>query len=254
MATPEYDPEKEYQYYTEQIDQIDNTPIDTGAVYNEWKASKKPIVDIIMRNYKKPEPQLTERQAEQAKFSSALTDTLTTVGEMFAHGQGARVRNRTTPTNTKQTNARIKAIQDKQDADMLQWQSAMGNAEMQDFNQHLSTAMQQRGEKRNYYLRKAEQTARAIQARSKAEAEARKAAQDQANFETEHAETVRKNKAGEAIDWANLNKKDKKATVPVFIDNKQYNFPAEFLGFLLKIEIFGVRPCKTSVKNEVFFI
>lgn len=230
-----YDPENEYQAYTEKIDQIDQTPIDATAVYNDWQKTKKPIVDIIMRNYKKPEPQLSPEQVQRAKYSSAITDTLSSLGEMFAHGKGARVRNRTTPTNTQYTNARLQTLQDKQDQDMLRWQSMMGNAEMQDFTQYQQQARESRGEKRQYYLRKAEQTARAIQAKAKLEADARKAEQEQANFDKKFKEDVRSNKAREAIDWARINsdKKETKKTVPIFINGKQHNLPEELIETII---------------------
>jgi len=230
-----YDPENEYQAYTEKIDQIDQTPIDNVAAYDEWQKTKKPIVDIIMRNYKKPEPQLSPEQIQRAKYSSAITDTLSSIGEMFAHGQGARVRNRTTPTNTQYTNTRLQALQDKQDQDMLRWQSMMGNAEMQDFTQYQQQARESRGEKRQYYLRKAEQSARAIQAKIKSEADSKKEAEKKRQFDLKYGEDVRSNKAGEAINWAQLNKdkKTEKKTIPVFFNGKEHSLPVEYMDVVV---------------------
>lgn len=251
-----YDPENEYQAYTEKIDQIDQTPIDATAVYNDWQKTKKPIVDIIMRNYKKPEPQLSPEQVQRAKYSSAISDTLSSLGEMFAHGKGARVRNRTTPTNTQYTNARLQTLQDKQDQDMLRWQSMMGNAEMQDFTQYQQQARESRGEKRQYYLRKAEMARRAIDAKIKAENEAKKAEQEQANFDKKFKEDVRSNKAGEAIDWARINsgKEETKKTIPIFLNGKEHAMPSEYIDKVVSIAIkrgiAGTVPRKDGNGNE----
>ena len=180
METPNIDPEEKVspidQYnqqandykqqatdYRNQSTAIDNQMqqlpnFDYNNFYNEWKTGKKPIVDILTSNYKKPEQEITPEQAKKARFGAALTDSLSSIAEIVANGKGSLVRNRgNEPTSTQTTNARLQALKDKYDNEMLNYNAAKGNGEMQDFNQQLQSAMNARGQQRQYLLYKSKE-------------------------------------------------------------------------------------------------
>jgi len=126
-------------------------PFNQDKFYEEWQSGKKPLVDAIMSNYTKPVPTLTP---EKAKFGSALTDTFSSLAEMFAHGQGARIRNREGASNQQTTNAKLQAYQDKYDQEMQRYGGMKANAELMDFNKKLELDRMNSQEKRQYYLNK----------------------------------------------------------------------------------------------------
>jgi hypothetical protein len=149
--------------YREQLTAIDNQmqqmpDFDYNNFYNEWKTGKKPLVDILTSNYRKPEKEIDPEQAKKAKFGAALTDSLSSIAEIVANGKGSLVRNRgNEPTSTQTTNERLQKLQDKYDNEMLNYNAAKGNGEMQDFNQQLQSAMNARGQKRQYLLYKSKE-------------------------------------------------------------------------------------------------
>jgi len=199
-----------------------NDPFDYKKFSEEWKAGKKPVVDLIMSNYKKPEPTIDPEQEKRIKYAAAMTDTVNSLAEMFAHGQGARIRNDQGPSNTQTTNARLQAIRDKYNNDILHYQSVKGNAEMQDFNQQLQAAMQNRGEKRTYYIRKSEQEA-------KDKLQAKKDAESKRQFDVRQNETSRHNNAMENKESGTGTKNDPNRTIPIYVNNKQKQFPAKLM-------------------------
>lgn len=139
-----------------QMQQLPN--FDYNNFYNEWKTGNKPIVDILTRNYKKPEQEITPEQSQKAKFGAALTDSLSSIAEIVANGKGSLVRNRgNEPTSTQTTNARLQALKDKYDNEMLNYNAAKGNGEMQDFKDQLQSAMNARGQQRQYLLYKSKE-------------------------------------------------------------------------------------------------
>lgn len=181
-------------------------------IMQEWQASKKPVYDIIMSRYPKPEKQIDPETERKAKFAAQLSDGLTSIGEMFAHGTGARVKSRAgQPTSTGTTNASLKAAADKYEQSMDRYLTADSNAKLQDLNMYMSQAQQERGEKRKMYLYQKEQEAKA--------AAAALAARKQ-------KETERHNRAMENKPTGADKDKEPK-TLPVFIGNKQYDFPAD---------------------------
>jgi hypothetical protein len=144
--------------YEQQLEQSMNEPFDYTKAMSDYNTGQKPILDAIMSNYKKPEQPIDPEQAQKAKFGAAMTDTLGSLAEMVAQGNGARIRNRTTPTSTQTTNARLKEIQDKYEKDLTQYQAVNGNAQMQDLNMFLANRREANGLKRQYltYLAKKE--------------------------------------------------------------------------------------------------
>ncbi|NDV46105.1 hypothetical protein D0T49_03495 [Paludibacter sp. 221] len=151
--------EEKKQSYNQYEQQIEEMPaFNYNQFVSDWKEGGKPIVEAIMSNYSKPEPQITPEQEKRAKFASALTDSFSSLAEMFAHGQGAHIRNREGNTSSQTTNARLDAIRDKYNNDLTRYQTMRGNAEMQDFNQMLKAAMDARGEKRQWLMYKDRQT------------------------------------------------------------------------------------------------
>lgn len=160
----------------EQITDQQPEAFDREKFYDEWKSGKKPLVDAIMSNYTKPKPQLTPEEQQKAKFGSALTDTFSSMAEMFAHGKGAMIRNREGASNQQTTNAKLQAYQDKYDQEMQHYNGTKANAELQDFNHKLEIDRLNSSEKRQYYINKQKQE-------EKAAALARQLANDKSNSE-----------------------------------------------------------------------
>lgn len=145
------------EIYDQQLLQDD--PFDYNKAMNEYKGGRKPLLDAIMSNYKKPEKQINPEQEKKAKFGAALSDTFGSLAQMFAHGQGARVQRNQGASSTEKTNARLQAIRDKYEQDLTQYQTIKGNAAVQDLNMHLANAKEASGKKRQYLLYRAKQAA-----------------------------------------------------------------------------------------------
>lgn len=145
------------EIYDQQLLQDD--PFDYNKAMDEYKGGRKPLLDAIMSNYKKPEKQINPEQEKKAKFGSALSDTFGSLAQMFAHGQGARVQRNQGASSTEKTNARLQAIRDKYEQDLTQYQTIKGNAAVQDLNMHLANAKEASGKKRQYLLYRAKQAA-----------------------------------------------------------------------------------------------
>ena len=145
------------EIYDQQLLQDD--PFDYNKAMDEYKGGRKPLLDAIMSNYKKPEKQINPEQEKKAKYGAALSDTFGSLAQMFAHGQGARVQRKQGASSTEKTNARLQAIRDKYEQDLTQYQTIKGNAAVQDLNMHLSTAKEASGKKRQYLLYRAKQAA-----------------------------------------------------------------------------------------------
>lgn len=165
VITTPYDDEMKKR--TEEITRlesiIENDPQpNRQAMYDELKnRGGGPVLDIFSRYFPAPEKQITPEQAKKAKFAAGLTDSFASLAEMFAHGQGARIRNREGKGSIGTTNDRLQSIQDKYDKDMLQWNAVRYDAERQDMKDMLSDANERRGELRqhNYYKIKREEDA-----------------------------------------------------------------------------------------------
>jgi len=127
--------------YKSQADAIQNQlstlpGFDSKKAWQDYQTGGKPMLEAIMSNYQKPVPTLTPEQEQKAKYGSALTDTMSTLAEMFASGQGAMVRNRANdPTSTQTTNARLQALQDKYKNDLMQYNHINSNVQLQDWGQ-----------------------------------------------------------------------------------------------------------------------
>ena len=83
MATTQTTIQQEDEYIPE---------FDYQKAIEDYKTGQKPILDAIMSNYKKPEQQIDPEQEKKAKFGAALTDTFSSMAEMFQHGQGVQGR------------------------------------------------------------------------------------------------------------------------------------------------------------------
>lgn len=145
------------EIYDQQLLQDD--PFDYNKAMDEYKGGRKPLLDAIMSNYKKPEKQINPEQEKKAKYGAALSDTFGSLAQMFAHGQGARVQRNQGANSTEKTNARLQAIRDKYEQDLTQYQTIKGNAAVQDLNMHLANAKEASGKKRQYLLYRAKQAA-----------------------------------------------------------------------------------------------
>lgn len=170
-----------YEYTAEYWEnQLQHSPYpDRRAMYEDLKnRGGGPVMDIFTKYFPKPEKQITPEQARKAKFAAALTDSFAGLAEMFAHGNGARVRNRDGKSSVKTTNQRLQEIQDKYDKDLLQWNAQRYGAETKDFTDLMADEMAKRGEKRSYIYYKANQAraaeAAALKRKQDLEDEARK--------------------------------------------------------------------------------
>ncbi len=194
---------------------------DYQQAMDDYKTGQKPILDAIMKNYRKPELPIDPEQEKKAKFGAALSDTFSSLAQMFQHGQGGIVQKREMPSATQTTNARLQAIKDKYDRDMIQYGAVKSNAELQDLNMFLNNARESAGKKREYRLYK-----------EKAAIEADKEAERKRQFDVKQQETERHNKVMENKPTGGSSKHDKEnnqKTVPVFVNNKQHQFPANLI-------------------------
>ena len=157
------------EIYDQQL--LKDDPFDYNKAMDEYKGGRKPLLDAIMSNYKKPEKQINPEQEKKAKYGAALSDTFGSLAQMFAHGQGARVQRNQGANSTEKTNARLQAIRDKYEQDLTQYQTIKGNAAVQDLNMHLSTAKEASGKKRQYLLYRAKQAAEEDKATQKRQQE-----------------------------------------------------------------------------------
>lgn len=154
--------ESNYQQYIKALEE--DEPFNYSKFQQEWKQGDKPILNAIMSNYTKPEQKVSPQDEKRAKFSASITDAVSSIAQMFAHGKGAMIqRNASNASSTNTTNARLKQIQDKYENDLLRYQSVKGNAEMQDFNQQMKSSMDAKGQKRQILLYKAQQEAKAME-------------------------------------------------------------------------------------------
>lgn len=225
--------------YEQQYEQSVNDPFDYARAMEEYKVGKKPLLDAIMSNYKKPEPQITPEQEKRAKFGAALTDTFGSLAEMFAHGQGALVRNRETPSNTETTNARLQAIKDKYENDMLQYGATKSNAELQDLNMYLADRKAARKEGLDYAAYKAKKEYDAAQAEADRKLKEQLAKEAAEQKDKEFKEGQRQFDKKLALDTYNAtkDKNKEKKTVPVFLNNKQEDLPIEYVDKVVGIAI-----------------
>lgn len=222
---------------------------DYAKAMDEYKVGQKPILDAIMSNYKKPEPEIDPEQARKAKFGAALTDTFGSLAEMFAHGQGALVSKRDGASSTQTTNAKLQALKDKYDKDMLQYGAVKSNAELQDLNMYLSSARDEAGKKRQYALYK-----------SKAAEEAEKEAERVRQFDVKAKEAARHNKAMENKPTGSQRTTAGSKTLPVYVNNRQHDFPVDLVdevvaravkdGVAGKVKV-GDDPMKKAIMEEV---
>ena len=207
------------EIYDQQLLQDD--PFDYNKAMDEYKGGRKPLLDAIMSNYKKPEKQINPEQEKKAKYGAALSDTFGSLAQMFAHGQGARVQRNQGASSTEKTNARLQAIRDKYEQDLTQYQTIKGNAAVQDLNMHLANAKEASGKKRQYLLYRAE----AAQEAEKERIRLAERAEDRETRAKQHADDI-------ALGYARLNKDEKDKTpktLPVFVNNKQHEFPADLM-------------------------
>jgi len=173
-------------------------PFNYNQFVEDWKANpNSPVLDIVSRHYRKPEPTLTPEQQQKARFGAALSDSLASIAEMVAHGRGAYIRDREPNRSQQTTNDRLQQIQDRYLNESLRYNTALKDAETQDFNNFLRAELQGRGERRED-LRWNQQRADREQQRDDrlAEQERQQAHRDQQqdNWERNFAETQRRNR------------------------------------------------------------
>lgn len=173
--------EPSYEDYLRQYEQM--PAFDYNAFRNNWEAGKKPMMDALMSAYTKPIPRLTPEQEKRARNAAAISDAFTSLAEIFAHSQGANIRNRSTQSAQRTTNDRLRQIQDKYEQDLLRYNTMRRNAEMQDFQQQLKAAMEADNQKRKNILLRAEYA-------KQLEDYARKAAADEAKYQRDRQDKL----------------------------------------------------------------
>ena len=169
---------------------------------------------------------------------------------MFAHGQGARVQRNQGASSTEKTNARLQAIRDKYEQDLTQYQTIKGNAAVQDLNMYFANRRKAKDDKLNYaeYLAK--------QAQDKADRET-KAAIDARDFKFKEERAKKEDEYNDRrlkIAASKEEKEDKPKTVPVFVNNKQHQFPTnlveEVVARAIKDGVAGNTIMKYQTKQE----
>jgi hypothetical protein len=198
---------KQAEAYDQQVATL--PAFDHEKFYEDWQSGKKPIVEALMSNYKKPEQQITPEQAEKAKIGAALTDSLSSLAEIVASGRGAHIRNRgNDPTSTQTTNQRLEQLKNKYDQEMLNYNNTKGNAEMKDFSEQLEDAMKEKGQQRQYLLYKSKESkANAKEAQKEANQQQKNAAdyaiklQEQGLKGKEFDEKMNEFKQKQSVDW-----------------------------------------------------
>lgn len=172
MITEE-EKKKEQQQVEEQSyqQQIDNLPIfDYDGFSKKYQSGEKPLVEALMGGYVKPEKRITPEQEKKAKRAAALSDGLVSLAEIFAHGTGSHVRDRSgQKTSQQQTRDRLDELTDKYKQDMLRYNAAYGNANSQDFLQQLRAETNRHQEQRQGMVLKADDARRQAEAKQKRE-------------------------------------------------------------------------------------
>ena len=128
--------------------------------YADWQSGKKPFLDAVMSNYERPKPTLTPEQEKKARFGSALTDSFTSLAQLWGHGQGARIQPMAGKTNQQTTNERLETFRKKYEDDLARYDDKKTNAGMMDFQDYARQAQETRGEKRQYLLLDAQRAQR----------------------------------------------------------------------------------------------
>ena len=198
---------KQASDYDQQVEKL--PAFDHEKFYEDWKTGKKPIVEALMSNYKKPEEQITPEQTQKAKFGAALTDSLSSLAEIVASGKGAHIRNRgNEPTSTQTTNQRLEQLKNKYDQEMLNYNNTKGNAEYKDFSEQLQDAMKEKGQQRQYLLYKSKEAQKeAKEAQKEANQQQKNAAdyaiklQEQGLKGKEFDEKMNEFKQKQSVDW-----------------------------------------------------
>jgi hypothetical protein len=213
---------------------------DYDKFYQDWKGGNKPIVNAIMDNYQQPTPEITPEQAQRARTASALTDTLGSMAEIFAHAKGATIRPREGASSTQTTNDRLQAFQDKYKNDMLRYQTVKGNAELQDFNQRLGQELSDRKADRQASIYASKMAAE--EAKQKAAAEIKQKElnlrQKQIGIQASaQAENARHNRRAEQISAQDKNTTTQTKTVPVFVNGQQHKLPADMIDHIVNLAI-----------------
>ena len=154
--------------------------------YAEWQSGQKPFLEAVMNNYERPVQQITPEQEKKIKFASAITDSMTSLAELFGHGQGARIKPRSVPSNQLTTNQRLEAFRKKFEDDTARYDDRRMNAGMMDFQDYVRQAQEARGEKRQSILLDAQRAEaaeqRATQRAQKLEDEARLRKQEKEDY------------------------------------------------------------------------
>ena len=130
---------------------------DFDGFVNSYKSGDKPFVEALMTAYQKPEPPITPEQEKKARTASAITDSLTTLADILGHTHGVKIRDKKgEKTSTQQTNARIEALKDKYEQDMLRYNALQAGAIREDFLNQLRIAQGNHQQEVQHHNRQAE--------------------------------------------------------------------------------------------------
>lgn len=114
---------------------------DSQKFMEDMKDYSGPAIEFAKRYLTPPEPEISPEDARRAKFASALTDTFKTLGEMYASGQGARIRNRSgEDSSASRTNSTLQRMRDKDRQEQQKYQNFLYSSAMQDYTQKYNEA------------------------------------------------------------------------------------------------------------------
>lgn len=219
--TPE---EKEYKEQQEGQQSPQSSMYDFDGFVNSYKSGDKPFVEALMTAYQKPEPRITPEQEKKARTASAITDSLTTLADILGHTHGVKIRDKKgEKTNTQQTNARIEALKDKYEQDMLRYNALQAGAIKDDFAAQLRASMGNHQQKAQLEAEARNEARRAANTKQKREwqleDEERKIKQsrDQAEWEMEN---IYKPKLAETDKYNARNEYRRQATTAALKGNK----------------------------------
>ena len=130
---------------------------DSQKFMEDMKDYSGPAIEFAKRYLTPPEPEISPEDARRAKFASALTDTFKTLGEMYASGQGAHIRNRSgEESSTSRTNSTLQRMRDKDRQEQQKFQNILYGSAMRDYTQKYNEAQNKANRDYNWDMYRAQ--------------------------------------------------------------------------------------------------
>ena len=117
----------------------DYKPQSREDIMNSFDADKHAyLTNYLKELYKPPQARLTPEQEQRARMMSGISDGLSSLAEMFAHGRGAYIRDREPNVSQKTTNERLEQWRQKYENDLFRYNNAMAGARERDINNYIA--------------------------------------------------------------------------------------------------------------------